>query len=142
MTPDQIQLVQSSFSKVAPIAEDAAAIFYGRLFEVSPELKPLFKGDLFKQGRKLMTTLGVVVNGLKNLDAVLPVARELAIRHVDYGVKAEDYQPVGEALVWALEKGLGDAFTEKTKQAWIAAYGALSTVMIEAAYPGASSAAE
>ena len=141
MTPDQIQLVQSSFSQVRPIAEDAAALFYGRLFEIAPQVQPLFKGDLKEQGRKLMTTLGVGVNGLKNLEAVLPAARELAIRHVDYGVKAEDYRPVGEALVWTMGKGLGDAFTEDTKQAWIAAYGALSAVMIEAAYPGPASTA-
>ncbi|WP_417669513.1 globin family protein [Roseibium sp.] len=142
MTPDQIQLVQTSFAKVAPIAEDAAALFYGQLFEIAPEVKPLFKSDLSEQGRKLMTTLGVVVNGLTNLEAVLPAARALAVKHVDYGVKAEHYTPVGEALIWTLEKGLGEAFTEETKTAWIAAYTALSGVMIDAAYSGGQEAAE
>ena len=97
MTPHQVDLVQSSFAKVAPIAHAAAAMFYGRLFEISPEVKPLFHGDMVEQRRKLMTTLGVVVNGLKNLDAVLPAARALAVKHVAYGVKAAHYAPVGEA---------------------------------------------
>lgn len=140
MTPDQIQLVQSSFAQVVPIADKAAELFYGRLFEIAPEVGPLFKADLSEQGRKLMTTLGVVVNGLRDLDAVLPAARELAVRHVDYGVTADHYPPVGEALIWTLETGLGDAFTEDTRAAWIAAYTALSAVMIEAAYSNAEAA--
>jgi hemoglobin-like flavoprotein len=134
MTPIQIDLVQSSFAKVAPISDAAAALFYGRLFEIAPELKPLFHGDMAEQGRKLMMTLGVVVNGLKNLDAILPTAKALAIRHVGYGVKAADYGPVGEALIWTLEKGLGPDFTAEVKNAWLAAYGALSGVMIAEAY--------
>ena len=134
MTPNQIDLVQSSFAKVAPIAEAAAGLFYGRLFEIAPEVTPLFQGDMAEQGRKLMATLGVVVNGLKNLDAILPAAKALAVRHVDYGVKAADYTPVGEALVWTLEKGLGDDFTAEVKSAWLAAYGVLSSVMIAEAY--------
>jgi nitric oxide dioxygenase len=134
MTPIQIDLVQSSFAKVSPIADTAAALFYGRLFEIAPELKPLFQGDMAEQGRKLMMTLGVVVNGLKNMDAILPAAKALAIRHVGYGVKAADYAPVGEALIWTLDKGLGPDFTAEVKNAWLAAYGALSGVMIAEAY--------
>jgi hemoglobin-like flavoprotein len=134
MTPEQIDLVQTSFAKVAPIADTAATLFYDRLFEIAPETKPLFRGDMNEQGRKLMTTLGVVVNGLKNLDAILPAARALAVKHVGYGVTAAHYTPVGEALIWTLEKGLGSDFTAKTKEAWLAAYGALSGVMIAEAY--------
>jgi nitric oxide dioxygenase len=134
MTPDQIDLVQSSFAKVVPIADVAAELFYGRLFEIAPEVKPLFKGDMREQGRKLMSTLGVVVAGLKNLEAVLPAAKALAVRHVGYGVAAADYEPVGEALIWTLNKGLGEGFTPATKEAWLAAYGALSGVMIAEAY--------
>ena len=134
MTPIQVDLVQTSFAKVAPIADTAAALFYGRLFEIAPELKPLFHGDMAEQGRKLMMTLGVVVNGLKNMDAILPAAKALAIRHVGYGVKAADYAPVGEALIWTLDKGLGPDFTAEVKNAWLAAYGALSGVMIGEAY--------
>ena len=134
MTPHQVDLVQSSFAKVAPIADAAAAMFYGRLFEIAPEVKPLFHGDMAEQRRKLMTTLGVVVNGLKNLDAVLPAARALAVKHVGYGVKAAHYAPVGEALIWTLDRGLGADFTNEVRSAWLAAYGALSGVMIAEAY--------
>ena len=134
MTPHQIDLVQSSFAKVAPIADAAAVLFYGRLFEIAPEVKPLFHGDMAEQRRKLMTTLGVVVNGLKNLDAVLPAARALAVKHVAYGVKAAHYAPVGEALIWTLDRGLGADFTSEVRSAWLAAYGALSGVMIAEAY--------
>ena len=140
MTPDQIQLVQSSFSGVVPIADTAAKLFYGRLFEIAPEVKPMFKGDISDQGKKLMTTLGVVVNGLKNLEAVVTAAQSLAVKHVDYGVTAEHYKPVGEALIWTLEQGLGDAFTEEVKEAWVSAYTTLSGVMIEAAYSPAEAA--
>lgn len=140
MTPDQIDLVQSSFKKVVPIAPQAAAIFYGRLFEIAPEVRPMFTGSMEEQGKKLMTTLGVVVSGLKDLDAILPAARELSVRHVSYGVEPMHYQPVGEALLYALEQGLGDHFDADTKEAWATAYGILSGVMIEAGYPGKQAA--
>lgn len=138
MTPSEIDLVQGSFAHVAPISDAAAEIFYGRLFEIAPEVKPMFSGPMDEQGKKLMTTLGVVVNGLKDLDAIVPAAQALAIKHVDYGVKPEHYQPVGEALIYTLDKGLGDAFDEDTKSAWVTAYGTLSGVMIDAAYPQAA----
>lgn len=134
MTPQQIDLVQSSFAKVAPLADTAAVIFYDRLFEIAPEVRPLFHGDMAEQRRKLMTTLGVVVNGLKDLEAILPAARTLAVKHAGYGVKASHYTPVGEALIFALDRGLGRDFTSEVKSAWLAAYGALSSVMIAAAY--------
>ena len=91
---------------VAPTSQ-AAALFYGRLFEIAPAVKPLLRGDMTEQGCKLMATLGVVVNSLGNLEAVLPAASALAKRHVDYGVKAADYTPVGAALLWTLEQNLG-----------------------------------
>jgi nitric oxide dioxygenase len=141
MTPDQIKAVQDSFAKVVPIAEQAAATFYGRLFDIAPEVKPLFRGDMREQGLKLMATLAVVVNGLTNLDAILPAASALAKRHVQYGVKPEHYTPVGEALVWTLERGLGTAWTPDVAAAWLAAYGVLSDFMIGEAY-GRSAAAE
>jgi len=134
MTPQQIDLVQSSFAKVAPIADAAAALFYGRLFELAPGVKPLFHGDMAEQGRKLMMTLGVVVNGLKNLDAIVPAAQALAVKHVGYGVEATDYPPVGEALLWTLQQGLGEAYTAEVAAAWTTAYTTLSGVMIAAAY--------
>jgi len=141
MTPAQVQLVQHSFAKVAPISEQAAAMFYGRLFEIAPETKPLFRGDMKEQGGKLMATLAVVVNGLSNLDAILPAASALAQRHVGYGVKPGHYAPVGEALLWTLERGLGPQWTQELAAAWAAAYATLSQVMIGEAY-GRPAAAE
>ena len=141
MTPDQVKAIQDSFKLVAPISEQAAALFYGRLFEIAPDVKPLFRGDMTEQGRKLMATLAVVVNGLNNLGAVLPAASALAKRHVSYGVKPAHYTPVGEALLWTLQRGLGAAWTSELAAAWSGAYGVLSEYMIAEAY-GRSAAAE
>jgi nitric oxide dioxygenase len=134
MTPHQIKLIQDSFAKVAPISEQAAALFYGRLFEIAPETKPLFKGDMTEQGRKLMATLAVVVNGLANIDSILPAASALAKRHVGYGIEPQHYAPVGEALLWTLERGLGSGWTPELAAAWTAAYTTLSQFMIGEAY--------
>jgi hemoglobin-like flavoprotein len=134
MTPTQIRLVQESFSKVAPISEQAAVIFYGRLFEVAPSVRALFSDDMSEQRKKLMATLAVVVNGLTDLPAVLPAASALAKRHVGYGAKPEHYPVVGGALLWTLEKGLGEAWTPELAEAWAAAYGTLSGFMIAEAY--------
>ena len=134
MTPDQITLVQESFSKVAPISETAAQMFYGRLFEIAPEVKPMFPADMTEQRKKLMQTLAYVVNGLTKLGTVLPAASMLAKKHVSYGVKATHYAPVGAALLWTLEKGLGSAWTPPLADAWTAAYTTLSGFMIKEAY--------
>ena len=134
MTPDQVKAIQDSFKLVAPISDQAAAMFYGRLFDIAPAVKPLFRGDMTEQGRKLMATLGVVVNSLGNLEAVLPAASALAKRHVDYGVTADHYTPVGAALLWTLEKGLGEQWTPQLAEAWGAAYTLLSNYMIGEAY--------
>src|SRR5258708_34803215 len=97
MNSDQVALIQHSFAKIRPIAQEAAALFYGRLFEIAPDVRPLFRGDMAEQGRKLMATLGVVVNGLTDLESILPAASALAKKHVSYGVRAEHYGPVGVA---------------------------------------------
>jgi nitric oxide dioxygenase len=141
MTPDQVKLVQQSFAKVAPISETAAGLFYDRLFEVAPSVKSMFPADMTEQRKKLMAMLAVVVNGLGNLESVLPAASALAIRHVSYGAKAEHYPVVGATLLWTLEKGLGDAWTPDVADAWTAAYGTLSGFMISEAY-GRPQAAE
>ena len=141
MTPDQVKAIQESFAKVVPISEQAAALFYGRLFEIAPAARPLFRGDLEEQGRKLMGMLGAVVNGLGNIETILPAASALAKRHVDYGVKAADYEPVGAALLWTLERGLGAQWTLEVKAAWTEAYTVLADFMIGEAY-GRSAAAE
>ncbi len=134
MTPDQVQLVQQSFIKVAPISEQAAVIFYDRLFEVAPSVRAMFPDDMKEQRKKLMATLAVVVQGLTNLEAVLPAASALAKRHVSYGAKPEHYPVVGGALLFTLQKGLGDAWTPELAAAWTEAYGTLSGYMISEAY--------
>jgi len=141
MTPDQVTLVQESFAKVAPISETAAVLFYERLFEIAPQVKAMFPADMTEQRRKLMATLAAVVNGLGDLNSILPAASALAKRHVSYGAKAEHYPVVGAALLWTLKKGLGDAWTPDVADAWTAAYGTLSGYMISQAY-GRSQAAE
>ena len=134
MTPDQVKLVQQSFAKVAPIADQAAVMFYDRLFEVAPQVKAMFPADMTEQRRKLMATVSAVVNGLGTLESVLPAASALARRHVSYGAKAEHYPVVGGALLWTLEKGLADGWTTEVADAWTAAYGTLSGFMISEAY--------
>jgi hemoglobin-like flavoprotein len=141
MTPDQVKAIQESFAKVVPISGQAAALFYGRLFEIAPAVKPLFRGDIEEQGRKLMGMLGAVVNGLGDLETILPTASALAKRHVDYGVKPADYEPVGEALLWTLQRGLGAQWTPEIEAAWTEAYTVLADFMIAEAY-GRSAAAE
>ena len=129
MTPDQVKLVQQSFAKLAPIADQAAVMFYDRLFEVAPQVKAMFPADMTEQRRKLMATVSAVVNGLGTLESVLPAASALARRHVSYGAKAEHYPVVGGALLWTLEKGLGDGWTTQVADAWTAAYETLSGFM-------------
>jgi hemoglobin-like flavoprotein len=138
MTPSQVKLVQDSFAKVAPIADQAAEIFYDRLFEVAPAVRSLFHGDMAEQRRRLVATLAVVVNGLGDLPSVLPAASALAKRHVGYGVRPEHYAVVGEALLWTLARGLGEQWTPEVAAAWTAAYGTLSGYMISEAYPQAA----
>jgi hemoglobin-like flavoprotein len=133
MTPTQIELVQSSFAKVALISDQAAAIFYSRLFDMAPEVRSLFKGDMVEQGRKLMTMLGGVTRQLNQLDTLVPVAERLAERHVGYGAVPEHYAVVGAALIDTLDEGLGADFTPDVRTAWETAYGTLSGVMIAAA---------
>ena len=141
MNAEQVKLVQESFSRVVPISETAAVIFYDHLFEVAPAVKAMFPADMTEQRQKLMATLAVVVNGLGNLESILPAASALAKRHVSYGARAEHYPVVGGALLWTLEKGLGEAWTPEVADAWTAAYGTLSGYMISEAY-GRAQAAE
>ncbi|MGZ3290904.1 MAG: globin family protein [Xanthobacteraceae bacterium] len=141
MNPTQVKLVQESFARVAPISETAAVLFYDRLFEIAPTVRAMFPADMTEQRKKLMAMLAAVVNGLANLDSILPAASALAKRHVAYGAKPEHYPVVGSALLWTLEKGLGEAWTSDVADAWTAAYGTLAGYMISEAY-GRSQAAE
>ncbi|WP_295894305.1 globin family protein [uncultured Vibrio sp.] len=135
ITAIEKKLIQDSFAKVAPIADKAAEIFYGKLFEYDPALKRLFKGDMKSQGRKLMNTLGVAVKGLDDLESLVPVLQSIAVKHVTYGVKVDDYTPVGNALLYALKTGLGSDFDTQTRNAWVKIYSTIATVMRSAAYP-------
>jgi hemoglobin-like flavoprotein len=141
MTPEQVKLVQQSFSKIVPIADKAAVIFYDRLFEIAPQVRSLFPSDMEEQRGKLMATLTAVVGGLTNLPSILPTASALARRHVSYGARAEHYPVVGAALLWTLEKGLGEGWTPDVADGWKAAYATLSGFMISEAY-GSPQAAE
>lgn len=133
MTPEQVKLVQESFKKVEPIAPQAADIFYGRLFEIAPEVRPMFPEDMSGQKDKLMSMLATAVNNLHQVEVIIPAVQDLGRKHVDYGVVDDHYQPVGEALIYTLEKGLGDDFTPPVKEAWLATYTTLQNVMTEAA---------
>jgi hemoglobin-like flavoprotein len=133
VTPHQVHLVQTSFEKVVPIADTAAALFYGRLFEIDPGTRPLFKNDLRRQGAMLMQTLGLAVRHLHDPTPVLGAVQALGVRHVGYGVTDAQYASVGDALLWTLGQGLGEAYTAEVEAAWTAAYELLSEVMKAAA---------
>jgi hemoglobin-like flavoprotein len=133
MTPKQVELVQTTWGQVAPISEQAAVLFYGKLFELDPAVKPLFKSDMSEQGKKLMQMIGIAVAGLTRLPEIVPAVQELGRRHVDYEVTPEQYDTVGVALLWTLEQGLGEGFTPEVAEAWALTYTTLADVMKEAA---------
>jgi hemoglobin-like flavoprotein len=143
MSPDQKALVQETWHQIAPIADTAASLFYGRLFVIDPSTRPLFDGvDLEKQRQKLIHVLNVVVGALDRIEELVPTIADLGRRHVGYGVRDAHYDSVGEALLWTLEQGLGNAWTAEVKAAWAAAYALLSGVMREAAEAANDTTAE
>jgi len=134
MTRDQIELVRSTWSQVERIADAAAQLFYGRLFELEPELRHLFAhSDMAEQRRKLMQTLAVAVGALDRLETLRPALEALGRRHVAYGVDDRHYDLVGAALLWTLGQGLGQGFTGPVRDAWSEAYATLATIMRNAA---------
>lgn len=133
MTSEQIDLVKTSFAKVAPLAQEAAVLFYARLFEIDPALRRLFKTDIGKQGRKLMQMIEIAVNGLERLEELVPAVRALGARHAVYGVEEKHYETVGAALLWTLEQALEADFTAETKEAWTAFYNLIADTMKDAA---------
>lgn len=133
MTPQQKELVQKTWTMVVPIADTAAELFYGRLFELEPSYRAMFKHDMAEQGKKLMKTINIAVTALDDVEPLVPVLKKMGADHVGYGVKERDYNVVGAALIWTLEKGLGDAFTDEVKNAWGAVYELLASVMKEGA---------
>lgn len=133
MNTQQIRLVQDSFEHVKPIAGTAADLFYNRLFELDPSLRPMFKADISEQKIKLMATLAFAVSGLSQPERILGAVRQLGQRHAGYGVRPDHYQTVGTALLWTLEQGLGEHFSPAVAEAWTAAYGLVAATMQEAA---------
>ena len=133
MTPTQVDLVQETFEMVLPIAEQAAALFYERLFTLDPSLRPLFHNNMKIQGQKLVSTLALAIHGLQNPEKIVPAVQHLGRRHLAHGVRAEHYATVGEALLWTVSQGLGEAFTPEVEAAWTAVYTLVATVMQEAA---------
>lgn len=129
MNSEQIQLVQSTFAVVRPISAAVGELFYKRLFILDPSLRPMFKGDLAHQSRMLMVMLDSAVKGLNDLDALVPVVRQLGARHARYGVRAQHYDTVGSALLWTLEQGLDERFTPAVGEAWATVYELLASVM-------------
>ncbi|MPZ58037.1 MAG: hemin receptor [Rhizobiales bacterium] len=133
MTPDKVKLVQDSFKKVVPIAGTAADLFYDRLFTIAPEVRSLFPEDLTEQKKKLIQMLATAVTNLHQVETILPAVQDLGRRPVAYGVTDKHFEPVGEALLWTLEKGLGDEFTPPVKEAWTETYLTVAGVMKQAA---------
>jgi len=129
MTPTQVELVQESWKQVLPIKDEAAQMFYGRLFELNPALRDLFKGEMAEQRRKLMAMIGMAVSSLNRVETLVPTLRELGRKHGGYGVQASDYDTVGAALLWTLEQGLGAQFTPQVRTAWTETYSVLAATM-------------
>ena len=130
MNVEQVELIRRSLIQVHPIADQIAASFYARLFEVTPHLRKLFSGDMSRQGAMLMTSLELAVSSLDEPASILPAVQALGERHLSYGVKSEYYPLAREAYLWALEKHLGENFTPALKDAWAVAFDALTQAMI------------
>jgi nitric oxide dioxygenase len=130
-----IARIRSSWAKAVAGREILGDIFYGNLFEIAPQTRPMFPPSLDDQGRKLVQTLSWIVDHLEQEETLVATASALAVRHVDFGVNADHYAVVGEALIATLKAGLGDDFSGADEEAWTRVYGQLSTKMIEAAYP-------
>lgn len=129
MKAQQIQLVQDSFNLLSDETERVSALFYQRLFDINPSLRSLFSQDIAVQGAKFMRTLSMLVWGLHQSDRFTTLAHEVGQHHLAYGVRADYYQPVGEALLWALQQSLGEQFTPDVEDAWQAAYDLMSETM-------------
>lgn len=133
MTPSEQDLLRDSFAQVAFMPDVAGALFYERLFELRPDLRPLFRHDMRVQSMKLMEMLGVVIENLSGSDHLAPALRDMGRRHVEYGVADADYGVVGEALLWMLEQVLGEEFSPELRAAWAECYGELAREMLAGA---------
>lgn len=129
MTSKQIQIVEEGIELLQPIAMDAARLFYGKLFELDPSLRHMFRGDMDEQGRLLMNMLTAAARSLRRFDQLAPSIEAMGRRHACYGVRDEHYDTVATALVWTLEQGFGEAFTVEVRDAWVAMYVMITGVM-------------
>ena len=130
ITPAQVELVQSSFQHVLPIADVAGMLFYERIFTLAPEARALFGDDIALQASRTMAAVKTAVDGLGDIDHVAPFLVRLGARHVRYGVQPEHFALVGEALLWTLEQGLGEAYTPDVHEAWTATFGVIARAML------------
>jgi len=117
LTPTQIDLVQASFERVLPIAEEAGLLLYQRIFELAPEARALFSDDIRPQARRTIAAVKTAVDGLDDLDRITPGLVRLGARHVHYGVRPEHFDVVGAALMWTLDQGIGPLHPA-TREAW------------------------
>jgi hemoglobin-like flavoprotein len=132
MTTNIIELVKQSWGVVAKMEmATVGELFYNRLFELMPEVRPMFsRSSLPEQSKKLLTMLGYVISKLDKLDEIMDEVSKLAQRHTKYGVKDEHYAAVGTALLWTLEKGLGDHWNDSIRIAWTEVYTTLAGAMM------------
>ena len=134
MRPGTERLVRESWAQFAPVAEQSAGYFYEKLFELDPEAQRLFaRTDMELQGKKVLGMFAEIVRTLDKPQALIPEVADLGRRHVHYGVQDSQYDSVGTALLWTLERGLGPAFTDEVRDAWTEAYLLLSAVLRRAA---------
>jgi len=126
----EIEVVRETWALASADPDAAAALFYGRLFEAAPDVKPLFTADMTEQGRKLMQMIGIAVNNMEHVEKIVPALQALGARHETYGVQNAHYPIVGAALLGTLDTALGDAFTDEARDAWAKTYGALAELMM------------
>ena len=132
MTPEQIELVRSSFQRLADIPERAGEIFYKRLLELDPRARQLFWGNMQHQGKALFLMLELIVKSLDIQDKIVPIIFDLGKRHAMYGVRERDFKPFEQALIDTLSSTIGDDFTHDEREAWSAAFAFLADIMREA----------
>lgn len=138
LSRDDIDLIRESYMQLSADLQRAGDVFYDKLFEIAPETRQLFLQDMTAQAAKLMSTLGLVVSQLQNAEELEPVVRDLALRHLAYGVEAHHYDLVRDALVGMLKTLLSSQMDERVFEAWGRAYDRLASVMLKAAYSGSS----
>ncbi len=133
MTPEEIKLLRQTFALVEARGTIAALTFYQRLFALDPGVRPLFRGDIENQGKKLMVSLRFIVDSLETPKVLIPALESLGRRHFGYGVRDEHYDTVGSALLDMLQSVLGDGFGARERSAWALAYSTVAGVMKRAA---------